>query len=97
MRPSHVLPNRHAGFLALPAALFGMCLAPGLLNGGYAAMLVGGCLASTLRLEPPVQAAIVPFSQVESRETLPYTLDSSQAIALVESAPGVTWCQHAAA
>lgn len=56
--------SRYAGFLAIPAALFGAALAPGLLSAAYAAVLVGGCLASSLRLQPPVQTAVVPFSQV---------------------------------
>ena len=48
----------------LPAALFGACLVPGLLSGAYAAMLVAGCLASALHLQPPLHAAAVPFAQV---------------------------------
>ncbi len=50
----------------MPAALFGACLVPGLLSGAYAAMLVGGCLASALHLEPALRAAAVPFAQVRA-------------------------------
>ena len=58
------LTSRHAGFLAIPLALFAMSLAPGLLNAAYALMLVSACLIATLHLEPSVQTAVLHFSQV---------------------------------
>jgi len=61
-----VILCRYAGLLALPAALFGACLVPGLLSGAYAAMLVAGCLASALHLAPPLRTATVPFAQVRA-------------------------------
>ncbi|KAK9837285.1 hypothetical protein WJX81_003423 [Elliptochloris bilobata] len=62
---ANALAVMHAGFLAVPAALFGVSLVPGLLNSAYAAMMIGSCLVTTLRLEPPVQTAVIPSSQAQ--------------------------------
>ncbi len=55
----------YLGFLAMPAALFAVGLVHvNLLNAGYLMLLIGWLAMSSMRLEPALSAAIVPFTTV---------------------------------